>query len=127
MSRRTALVAIAAVLGLCAISIPGEISRRHTHMNVLRLDNINRVLDARLNVLDFEVWIIIPNDQFKRNRLPNQFENPLHRNACPCDTRFPKMDFRADMNSTHATSIPIVGKNDKPLSDNTLDLAWNGV
>jgi hypothetical protein len=74
-------------------------------MNVLRLDHINGVLDARLNILHFEIWIIIPNDGLNRNRLPNQLENRLHRNACPGNTRLAKMNLAADLNSIHSTSI----------------------
>jgi hypothetical protein len=83
-----------------------EISRRHAHMNILRLNDINGVLDACLNVLHFEIGVIIPNNGFKRNHFPDQFENRLHRNARPGNTRFSKMNFGADLNSIHATSIP---------------------
>ena len=84
-------------------------------MNVLRLDDINGVLDTRLNILHFEIWIIIPNDGFKRNRFPDQFENRLHRNACPGNARFSKMNFGADLNSIQAISIPIFGMRGKQL------------
>ena len=74
-------------------------------MNILRLNDINGVLDAGLNILHFQIGVIIPNNGFKRNRLPDQFENRLHRNARPGNTRFPKMNFGADLNSIHVTNI----------------------
>lgn len=78
-------------------------------MNILRLNDINGVLDARLNILHFEIGVIIPNNGFKRNRFPDQFENRLHRNARPDNTRFPKMNFGAYLNSIHATNIHYSG------------------
>jgi hypothetical protein len=76
-----------------------EISRGYANMNILPLDNLNGVLNARLNVLHFEIRVIIPNDGFKRNRFPDQFEDRLHRNARSGNTRFPEMNFGADLNS----------------------------
>jgi hypothetical protein len=74
-------------------------------MNILRLNNINGVLKARLNIFHSEIGVIIPNNGFKRNRFPHQFENRRHGNARPCNTRFSKMNFGADLNSIHATNI----------------------
>jgi hypothetical protein len=74
-------------------------------MNILRLNDINGVLDARLNILPFEIGVIIPNNGFKRNRFADQFEHRLHGNARPGDTWFPKMNFGADLNSIHATNL----------------------
>jgi hypothetical protein len=74
-------------------------------MNILRLNDINGVLDARLNILHFEIGVIIPNNGFKWNRFPDQFENRLHRNARPGNTWLPKMNFGADLNSIHATNV----------------------
>ncbi len=75
-------------------------------MNILRLDDINGVLDARLNILHFEIGVVIPNDRFKRNRFTDQFQDGLHRNARPGNAWLPKMNFGADLNSIHATNIP---------------------
>lgn len=75
------------------------------NMNILRLNDINGVLDARLNILHFEIGVIIPNNGCKRNRFPDQFENRLHRNARPGNTWFPKMNFGADLNSIHVTNL----------------------
>jgi hypothetical protein len=74
-------------------------------MNILRLNDINGVLEARLNVFHCEIGIIIPNNGFKRNCFADQFENCLHGNARPCNTRFPKMDFGADLNSIHRSNL----------------------
>jgi hypothetical protein len=74
-------------------------------MNILRLNDINGVLETRLNILHCEIGVIIPNNGFKRNRFADQFENCLHGNARPCNTRFPKMDFGADLNSIHRSNL----------------------
>ncbi len=71
----------------------------------LRLKDINGVLDACLNILHFEIGVIIPNDGFKGNRFANQFQDCLHWNARPANARFPKMNFGADLNSIHATRL----------------------
>ena len=76
-------------------------------MNILRLDDINGVLDARLNILHFEIGVIIPNNGFKRNRFPDQFEDRLHGNARPGNAWLPKMNFRADLNSIHVGNISL--------------------
>ena len=75
-------------------------------MNILRLNDINGVLDARLNILHFEIGVIIPNNRLKRNRFPDQFENRLDGNARPGNAWLPKMNFGADLNSIHVTNIP---------------------
>jgi hypothetical protein len=74
-------------------------------MNILRLNDIDGVLNARLNIFHCEIGVIIPNNSFKQNRFPHQFENRRHGNARPCNTRFSKMNFGADLNPIHATNI----------------------
>jgi hypothetical protein len=96
-------------------------------MNILRLNNINGELDARLNILHFEIGIIIPNNGFKWNRLPDQFENCLHRNARPGNARFPKMNFGADLNSIHVANVHYSGHKPQagPWPDKTAGMRPN--
>ena len=76
-------------------------------MNIFRLNDINCVLEARLNILHCKIGVIIPNNGFKRNRFPHQFENRLNGDACPGNTRFSKMNFGADLNAIHAGNISL--------------------
>ena len=74
-------------------------------MNILSLNDINRVLDASLEILLGEIGVIILNNRVERNCFAHQFENGLHGNARPRDARFPKMDFVADLNSIHGSNL----------------------
>lgn len=76
-------------------------------MNIFRLNDINGELNARLDILRFEVGVVIMNNRLKWNRFPDQLENRLDRNARPGHARLPKMDFGADSNSIHEANMPM--------------------
>jgi hypothetical protein len=84
-------------------------------VNVFDFNYVNRVLDARPNVLDFEIGIEIPDDFPKRKSLTYQFEDALHWNSGASNTGFSKMDIRINRNSffqrpTSIAIIPLPGK-----------------
>jgi hypothetical protein len=63
------------------------------------LNHVNGVLDARLDVLHFEVGIVVSEDGVEWNALANQFQNVLDCDAGAGHTGFSKMNVRADLDS----------------------------
>ena len=70
-------------------------------MDIFGLNDINCILDARLDVLQFKVGIVVADNDFEGNGFPDQLQNSLHRDARASHARFPKVDVGADFNSTH--------------------------
>jgi len=51
-------------------------------MNIFCLHDIDSVLDAGLDVIEFELRIIVADDSLEWNRLANQFQNGLDGDTC---------------------------------------------
>jgi hypothetical protein len=66
-------------------------------VDVFALNHVNRVLDARLEVLHVEVGIVVSDDGVKRNALANQFQNVLDSDAGAGHTGISKMNLRTDL------------------------------
>lgn len=64
------------------------------------------VLDARLDVLHFEVGIVVSDEGVKWNALANQFQNVLDGDAGAGHTGFSKMNVRCDLDSILHVGLP---------------------
>ena len=71
-------------------------------MKVFAPHNVNGVLHARLDVLGLEIGIVIANNRFGGDVVPDQLQNGLNGNSAACHARFSKMNFRAHLDSAHA-------------------------
>ena len=80
-------------------------SRDGADVKVFAPDNVNGVLHARLDVLGLEIGIVIANNCFGRDAVPDQFQHGLNGNSRACHARFSKMNFRADLDSAHVLNI----------------------
>src|ERR1039458_2933985 len=77
------------------------LSRDGADVKVFAPDNVNGVLHARLDILGLELGIVIANNCFGRDAVPDQLQNGLNGNSAACHAGFSKMNFRADLDSAH--------------------------
>jgi hypothetical protein len=76
----------------CKRSGRAGISRGGADVDVFGLHDVNGVLDARLDVLHFEVGIVVSDDGVEWNALANQFQNVLDGYTSAGHTGFAKMN-----------------------------------
>jgi hypothetical protein len=50
-------------------------------VDIFRLNDVNGVLNTRLNVFDCQVRVIVSNDCIERSSLAHQFKDTLNRDA----------------------------------------------
>ena len=74
-------------------------------MDVFSLDNVNGVLNARFDVLDFQLGKVIADDGLEGNPIADQLQYRLHGDARACHARFTKVDRGADLYSTHGLTL----------------------
>src|SRR5215208_1758747 len=74
---------------------------RRGDMNILSCYQRDGVLQAGVNVILFQIRVIILNNLVEGQTLVNQFEYVLHRDTCAFNDRFAKMNLRVDDNSFH--------------------------
>lgn len=90
-------------------------------MDLLGLDQVDRVLDAGSHVIRRQVGVVVADDTIEWHPCLHELEHGVDRNACPGNTRLTEMDLWIDNNpsslhlSASSTPEPIVPYAAPPL------------